>query len=149
MHAIAGYAVFCFLSWMIYSDRLRFLEAWRSRKWKPVKARVTDIQDEDFELDAIDVHMGGRSYVALHTARFYTFRYVVDGIAYESKRYSYEGDLKESQPSLEAGGDVTIYYNPASPKQSVVRRGFTWMMLAVPFAAACALAWAFGHRFPR
>ncbi|MFO1484862.1 MAG: DUF3592 domain-containing protein [Verrucomicrobiaceae bacterium] len=143
MHAIAGYAVFCFLSWMIYCDRRRFFDAWRSRQWKPVKALVTDIQDEEFELDAVDPHSGG--YVARHTTRFYTFRYAVEGVTYESKRYSYEGDLRGSQPSLEVTGDVTIYYNPAAPQQSVVRRGFTWVMLTVPIAAVCSLAWALGH----
>lgn len=149
MHAIAGYALFCLLSWMIYCDRGRLSDAWRSRQWKPVKAAVTDLEDDQFELDAIGGNMAERSYVAVHTVRFYTFRYVVDGVTYESKRYSYEGDLKGSQPCLEIGSDVTIYYNPASPKQSVVRRGFAMTMLVVPFLAALSLAWALGHPFPR
>ncbi len=142
MHAIAGYAVFCFLNWLIYHDRQRFLDAWRSRCWLPVRAVVTNIQDHEFELDAADKYQG--SYVARHSSRFYNFRYSVNGLTYKAGRYSFEGDVRGS-PELDVGRHVTIYFDPSCPQKAVVRRGFTWVMLFVPFAALSALAWALGH----
>lgn len=141
--AAAGYTLFVFLVWLIIRDRQRFLEAWRSRNWKPVKARVTDVKDQTYELDGVCEYSG--AYVTTNTARFYTFSYSIAGTKYESRHYSFEGDDKSSMPCFHAGDEVTIYHDPRQPSESVVKRGLSLQMLFVPFVAICALAWAVCH----
>lgn len=145
MQALAGYSAFLFFAWLIYKDRERLINAWRSRHWLPTKAIVIAIEDQHFELDAVG-HQS--SYVSRHRARLYRFRYSVDGMTYETDRFSFDGPLRtwngsmaHEYPSPEVGDESVVFFNPSEPQTAVAHRGFSFNTLIVPFIAVFGLAW--------
>jgi len=149
MHALAGYGAFFFFAFLIYRDRKRLIHAWKSRNWLPTEAIVTAREDRHFELDAVG-HQS--AYVGRHRARFYTFRYSVNAVTYETDCFSFDGPLHawngsivHEYPSLDVGDETVIYFNPDEPQIAVVHRGFSFNSLIVPFIALFGLAWGVWH----
>ncbi|MDZ4402016.1 DUF3592 domain-containing protein [Prosthecobacter sp.] len=149
MNAFMGYAVFCFFGWLIFRDRRRLMDAWRSRNWQPTKAIVTALKDQVFELDSCGQYS---SYVGRHSARFYTFQYCVNGVVHETDCFSFDGPLYtwnrrivHEHPRLEVGDETVIYFDPADPRRAVILRGFSFNTLIVPLICLYALGWAVWH----
>jgi hypothetical protein len=72
------------------------------------------------------------------------YSYKVAGTHYNSQRFAFthegpEGDDKDWVEAHPAGTSVVVYYNPAAPNESTLRRGILWMDFVVPAVMFAAL----------
>ncbi len=130
MESILPYALLLLFSWMTYMDRERLRDAWSSRRWTATKAIVTAIRDHVTQMETVSQYSG--SNLANLETRNYVFLYSVDGVVYESSRYSFESESRSDLPLFEKGQEITIYYDPENPRRATIKQGFTVISLWVP-----------------
>ena len=93
---------------------------WRSASWPSTTGRVTASKTIE-------------SYQRERTTKVYRFsyEYVVEGERYEGNRYSFRfasGDHSSAVKKLGSGDEITVYFDPSNPNQSVIARdsGVWW-----------------------
>jgi hypothetical protein len=120
-------AVYLMLSQFVYVQ-----QAHRSQTWKPADAQVVTFKSAlaaGAKYDPIDElitkiflpEFFGRPHIA--------FQFTVDGATYAGVNYTWtidplgpkDEDVQREHP---LGSGITIYYDPASPKDCVVQTGF-------------------------
>lgn len=129
-----------FFVMLLFIDRRRLLDGWSSQRWKPVKATIMDIRDDTSFMRTESQYRG--SGVARLESRVYRYRYEVDGVMYESMRYSFEHEPREEMWLFESGQEITVFHDPADPRRAVIRRGLTWRSGWLPLLTVAALAWS-------
>ena len=96
---------------------------WNAKDWQAVSAQITGLKAADNDTLA-------------------SYSYEVNGIPYENNRVyvadfkdnigSYHRDLHAQLARAQSGGTpITIWYNPANPRQSVLDRNMRWGMFSL------------------
>jgi hypothetical protein len=113
-----------------------------SKHWPSVSGQITAARIEHQS----DSHGSGEYYPRI------TYEYSVDGQRYESERVIFGGPLASSHfragrevSRHRPGKQVTVYFDPNDPMQSVLKAGATrdawqWIILGVVFAFAGTVA---------
>jgi hypothetical protein len=114
------------LTLALYTGRLAWL-AWSSRNWPTVPGRML--------YSAIRPGRGG-----VPTGTYVHYSYVVDGVAYESKRLRFglfpprEYQIALSQlDRLQRAGKLRVYYDPKKPSRACLLTGMNELTFALPF----------------
>jgi len=116
------------LALAIYTARLAWFAS-ASRGWPTTPGRM--VYSNVYRVD-VEGGSGGRTYVH--------YSYVVDGVAYESKRLrfglfppgEYHMALSELT-TLQGRGKLRVFYDPKKPARACLRTGINELTFAVPF----------------
>lgn len=96
---------------------------------------------------AIESYSQGRN----HTIYDFEYRYRVDDREFTSSRYSFRfasGDQRVAVKRHDVGHEITMYYDPANPSQSVVDRDSTawWNYLVLSLVVLIPIAFSLRWR---
>lgn len=124
---IVAIGAFCWQLW-------RVRRGVGSRNWRPVKATLVSAYVDDKD--------EGDGEITFSAHVEYTYKIRTETFASKRLTYSDRSGLSQDEAcrlvaGMTAGSEVTAYYNPSNPSQSVLRKGFdekSFIRLAVSFA---------------
>lgn len=136
-------AIYLLISQFVYVD-----QALRSKHWEPVEARVVTWREAQLlgaKYDAIDAVLTSMFLPAFFSLPRLPFSFNHSGTTYSAVNYTYSIDpLGPKQSQVDgmhpAGSRLVVYYDPADPRNAVVKPGLNEHFYVVIFGAAFLIA---------
>jgi len=113
-------------AYFLYKERELIWLGFRSYSWPATEGEVVDSSDQSF----VTAGLTGSAATGVGDVRWretaYGYTYSAGGRSYHSATYCFGGWSERITASYRLGEKVTVYYDPADPQRSVLRRGVTF-----------------------
>ena len=97
--------------------------SWRSRNWQSTQGKIIEVTNESFEIPGTAGYIPTTSVKYLHEG--FVYKYKVNGKKYHSQSVCFGGHAEGKLTQLMTGSNVTVFYDPQNPKDSVLKKGLT------------------------
>lgn len=130
----------------VYSEKSLFFQGLRSLRWHRTKGRIIDSEDRSFFVPGIVGSAGTGVGLVRYPETGYYYEYQVGMTRYVNDTYCFGVHLDKSVAQYVIGDRVPVFFDPARPRNSVLRRGVppgTMVSIVPVIVGLTLLLWSF------